>query len=622
MLVLRLAFLEFFRSCSRRAPGGRDFLWMSLLMMFVQLLALTIFSAREGVLERSVDAFLGNRPGYGIPVWTLPNFLGRSDPLMITNELVDEVTDAGFHGAPFRRLYGGELVRLPGRNLWRAAHAGSQPDFSGMAVDFDGPLYPGVGVRVTGPHFDGAWPIILDENLFKIYFDLEGYRAALTGLIPEDELAKIPSDPQNVTDMSVLWMHVRVHRREVLAPFNIHWSKYFGVGSDDTAFQIPLEMFNAYKVAQENSDLCVFLDGGPDYAPRIMSAQSGLVLTMSKEERAAFTEKLNQIAAYFGIEARQRGTRIMLDFATEFPARGNGVCDGGVPGLLFSLIADQVELELDGDKLAVFSTTDGFKAEVEHVQAPCGALNDGTLENATREGAEGSCLATISMADPASGYAEMVLYAQNRLEIRKLVEYLNCRVERGPGRSNPLIAPEANPNLCVLEQGEDPESRLMINQIYEDSLKRFGFLTELLKGVSGPIGGAMLLLLVAILWVQIGTVLGHRRVRYAMMLSNGLSWRQIKVLVMSQMITGAAIGLIIALAILTGVKFLLLAQMAGISQDYEMITLGKPIDVLPVHPMMIALVFVAMLVIAIVLTVLQLRQNGMSARVALERLLS
>jgi len=142
MLVLRLAVIEFLRSFSRRAPGGRDFLWLTLLMMCVQLLALTIISAREGVLERSVDAFLGHRPGYGIPVWTLPNFLGREDPLLISGDLVTEVAAAGYEAAPFRSLFGQELVRLPGRDTWLADGSALLPEFAGMAVDFDGPLYP------------------------------------------------------------------------------------------------------------------------------------------------------------------------------------------------------------------------------------------------------------------------------------------------------------------------------------------------------------------------------------------------------------------------------------------------------------------------------------------------
>ena len=85
------------------------------------------------------------------------------------------------------------------------------------------------------------------------------------------------------------------------------------------------------------------------------------------------------------------------------------------------------------------------------------------VEQSVREGTDSSCVATLSMADPASGYAEMVLYARNRLEIRKLVEYMNCRAgreaRRPPRGEGKTRNPEDNPNLCVLEQGEDPESQ-------------------------------------------------------------------------------------------------------------------------------------------------------------------
>jgi hypothetical protein len=621
MLALKLSVLEFFRSCSRRAPGGRDFFWMTLLMFFVQLLALIILSAREGVLERSVDAFLGNRPGYGIPVWTLPNFLGNSQPVMITNELVDEVRDAGYYGAPFRRIYSNELIRLPGDNIWTAPGGPSGQDFSGMAADFSGPLYPALVTSAPpAPEaLEPAWRIILDENLMRRYFDLGAYREAVRGRIPQSQYDAIPETAEALTEMPVIWLAARVHRREVLTPFRIGWSKYFGIGATDTAFIIPIEMYNTFLVAKENPDLCAFVDSGPDFRPRVMSIRSDRVFGMSADEREAFTARLDTLAEPLGGVVQQRGSRIVLDFDT--PENGSETrdraCDSGVSALRFDLFLREAGIELAPDQVTTLEITDELAASPTQITGRCSAFTDQSLSKAQRTGEGANCVAQVPIADTATGYSEMLLYAENRLQIKNLVDYLSCRASA----NTPDL--ESSPNLCVLNVQDtgETESRLMINQIYEDSLTRFGFLTELLRAISGPIGVAMLLMLVAILWVQLGTVLGHRRIRYAMLLSNGLSWAQVKTMVVAQAAIGVCISLGFALAVFLLAKSFVLVQMAGITLTYEMITLGNPIDVLPMSGAIILVVFVATLITAIVLSLMQMRLNGLSPRSPLDRLL-
>lgn len=664
MLTLKLSVLEFIRSCSRRAPGGRDFFWMTLLMFFVQLLAIIILSAREGVLERSVDAFLGNRPGYGIPVWTLPNFLGNSQPVMITNELVEEVRDAGFYGAPFRRLSNGELLRPSARDVWTVPQGANGGQFGGMAASFDGPFYP---VIITGPvegaspvprTLENAWDIILDENLFRRFFDLEAYRTSLEGKLPQADLDLIPTRSADIPKMSIIWLNLKVHRREILTPFKISWSKFFGVGSRDTAFIVPIEMFNAYQVAKENPGLCAFLENGPAFDRRISSIRSGRVFSMTAEEKQGFVDDMERLGPLFGGELNQRGSRVVMNFDTapnglNNPDRG---CDIGISSMRLSHALSQLDIILPNDRIEEVPTTAFFASGAETVTARCDALTERTLSKVERTGTGENCVATITVADTASGYSEMLMYAENRLAIKNLLDYLDCR-------RNPATPSARNsPNLCILPSPEEvnaalggkppplpppprangagadrpppaprpeaagarmpkPESRLMINQIYEDALTRFGFLTELLRAISGPIGAAMLFMLVAILWVQLGTVLGHRRIRYAMLLSNGLSWFQVKSLVVVQAAIGVCLSLIVALAVFFAAKSVVLYNMGGITRRFEMITLGNPIDVLPINVGMILIVFVATLITAVVLTLMQMRLNGLSPKSALERLL-
>ena len=603
MLIVRLALVEFIRSCSRRAAGGRDFFWMLLLMVFLQLLALIILSAREGVLERSVDAFLGNRPGYGVPIWTVPNLLGSAQPVMITHDLVDEVTQAGYTGAPFRRISGGDLLRLPARELWTAP---TDP-FAGMAVDFSGPLHPQAQGVATLPD---AWPIVLDERLFQDSFDLDGYRSVVQGRIPADDFALIPEDLADIAQMSVIWLYTRTGRQDFLTPFNVTWSRYFGVGDDAVAFLIPIEMYNAYRAGISNPGLCVFLDGGPDFAPRVRAVRSGALLGQPAQDVAAATQAVTAVAQPFGVQVQATRMRVSADFSGA--ATGLEPCDQGVPLRLFDALAAEAGVTLPADYVELLPHDPQFRVTATDVTASCATLSEDTLGKSDQSGEGAECTARFTTADVSNGFPDMVLYARGRLHIKSLVDYLTCRTQSGGGSE-----------LCVLDEAEGsaPESRLMINRIYEDALIRFGFLTELLRAISGPIGIALLMLLVAILWVQIGTVLGHRRVRYAMMLSNGISWGQLRTLAVIQTLTCTVVSICAAFVVFLAVKAAVTLQMAGITATYEMITFGRAVNVLPIHAGIVATVFVAMVVTALSLTVLQLRINSVSPHRALDRLL-
>ncbi len=651
-VFLKLAFLEYFRSISIRAPGGRDFLWTTLLMFFVQLLALVILTAREGVLERSVDAFLGNKPGFGIPIWTLPNFLGENQPVLITSNLIKDVESGGYLAAPFRRLDNDQMLRLPEKYIWAENTKVDEIKFSGMATDFRGPMVPhedangrpikrppppprGIfGDKPPSPQGglhgldqepyvvkDGHWDIVLDEKLFDKYFDLNEYKRALQGQIPASAIASLPADKSHLTDMKEIWLKIKIHKTERLMPFKIKWSKYFGIGSGNTAYIVPIELHNLFVVAKDNPKLCAFLEAGPKLGQRVLSLRSDRLLGMSKADRNAIRAEFEQLAGVLGGKVENAGSRIALYFGDrkKDQSRLRNTCDAGISEFRLMMFAKELGLDNTSKQLgAVLASAPHLSGRPNSVLSSCGSLTDRTLRKADRKGADDSCIADIPMATEGGGYSEMLLFARQRLEIKNLVDFMTCRpTERTP---NPM----ARKHLCIPanSDGNIPESRLMINQIYEDSLTRFGFLTELLNGISRPIGTVMIGMLAAILWVQLGTVLDHRRFRYAMLLSNGISWMQLKAMIITQVILGVSISLVFAVGCFMLIKFYLLSEMLGISKVYDAITLGKAIDVLPVGPMAVFTVVMTTMVIAIVLTLIQLSLNKLSARRPLENLLN
>jgi len=461
---------------------------------------------------------------------------------------------------------------------------------------------------------EGAWPIVLDLNLWTEYFDLAAYRSAVEGRIPASHFERLPETNTGLSALASIWLELRVHRRSILVPFNVTWSKYLGVAENDVAYLVPIELYNGYDFARNNPDLCLFLDGGPSLAPRVMSVRSPLPFGMSAAEKAAADLALAGMARPWGLDAASRGTRSVVDFSEPFPRNENGVCDGGVPSVVLAEFATDLGLDLPPEQVGTLPSTRGVMLGKALVEGPCDRLSSRTLAVAETRGAGEACTASVPVATTQTGFSEMVMYAPDRLSIRDLVEFINCR--HGDATAGPETA------LCVVNRDGELESRLMINQIYEDSLNRFGFLTELLRAVSGPVGLAMVFLLVAILSVQLGTVLGHRRVRYAMLLSSGISLGQTKFMVITQTLLSALVGFMGAIGVFVVVSAVLFLRMAQISLDYEMITLGLPIDVLPAGAGLILLVMVGMLISTVILTLVQFRLNGLASHVPLERLLS
>jgi hypothetical protein len=626
MIALKLALLEFMRAGTRRAPGGRDFLWLSLLAFFLQLLAMLILSAREGVLERSVDAFLGNRDGYGIPVWTVPNMLGTAQPVMVSDALIDEMRGAGFYAAPFRRLNNGQMIRMPGREVWRTERRGQQSDFSGMAADFGGPIFPQKTLVPTGgavpPALTGAWDIVLDANIFGRLFDLAAYRESLEGRLPQAYLDTIPADAAQLTDMSVIWLHVKTRRDEVLTPFKVNWAQHFGIGSTSTAFIVPIEMYNLYEMAKNSSRLCVFLEGGPSFPGRVQALRSDRIFTMTAEERLAFTAKMEILRDGIGGELISTGSRIRLVF--EQPQNGVSKCEQGAPRDLVSLFLSSANMDLAEDQIQMIKTTDFLSATPSHLEAACSALSAELLERADQTDRNGECVGSIPVADFETGYADMLVYANSRASLKPLVQFLSCRPEASTDSTGPAGAtPATSKQLCVPPSAKSPifESRLNLHEIYKDSLNRFSFLTGLLQAVTVPVGSAMLFVLVAILWVQLGTILGHRRVRYAMLLSNGLSWFQVNFMIVFQGMLAVTVAMVGSVALLFVAKAGMWVRMAQVTKEYESITLGETIDVLPVNIAIIGIVYLATLLVTVLLTVLQTRLNGIRPSSPLEKLL-
>jgi len=96
---------------------------------------------------------------------------------------------------------------------------------------------------------------------------------------------------------------------------------------------------------------------------------------------------------------------------------------------------------------------------------------------------------------------------------------------------------------------------LYLHDIYKKSIDRFDFLADSLKMLQWPYGlifGVFLSLL--LLWVNIGTLIGHRRARYGILLAKGMPREQIYYMVFFQLFLATSVALCCAIAVFWFIK--------------------------------------------------------------------
>lgn len=654
-IVFRLAVVEFFRSVlPGKAPGGRDFLWLTLLLAGLQLLAMLILTAREGVLDRSVDVLLGSQPDLGVPVWILPRALGRSQPAgLIDIDLVDEINSipridgeqgSRFPIVPYRRYRVNNMILPTNEASWtgalRTRNAVDGPTFSGVALDQSSALWP--ELRSGDPNRSALattniadsqkhWPIVFNSGLMHSYFDLGAYRDALKGRIPERDFKEIPKYKADLAKMKYIWLRVKVHDTQ-LAKFRVYWQDYLRIGNRDELFFAPLQLWNMIDQAQRSpSNLCLFVENGPVMEPRLLSLRStlkpGVIPTQDflDEKKNEFS----QLSNAFEGEVKERYPFVVFEFKntnTRKAYQKGKKCDPGYPKSRVLAIADDLGLEYDPEKIGEEVTpTAKVDFSTETMTAPCQALSQSALRaaDATPDCDE----ATVPLADRAAGFDEAIIFARSRSELSLLVAYLNCMpVEslKDPSERLALCYDpkfDENGQLIVDLSKLKPESRVALSDEYEDSLVRFGFLSKLIEQLSSPIGWVILTLLVIILLVQLGTLVGHRRMRYAMMLVNGITWHQIRNIVYLQSFMAVASALVLSVGGLLIISILLEPGNLALAEEFESVTLGKVTNPLPLTYMHVVQTGIASALFAVVFASWHLRLAGIAPRVALEKLM-
>ncbi|MEG3638531.1 hypothetical protein [Magnetococcus sp. PR-3] len=494
----RLGFVAFRRSyrCGRFGceGGGRDFAWLTLLLTLVTALSLLLVTSRTSFLDRMTDALLGSLRPYGVPVWVTSHWqnhdgIGR-DTLAHVQSLRAKFPDMQVH--PYRRLEGGRpRLNLPGTNSWS-----TQPKFVGWGVYPEDPLWQlslPAEQRSQEPQRWQQLPleIVLNDRLFARHFDYRAYREELLQELPEDKRHTIPEriDRENLPgSLNTLWMRAKVGQQEHFLPFRVRWIAHIPA-MEEVAYLFPLSTYHALMAAYHLPDL--------KYDP----------LQEGGNARGDLKTLLGGDFDRVGISAYAQCIQ-------------EAVKETGLTGL--PMISDSRCPR--PDTIVLDRTTNGKATwdamahdSIHQLWIPCHKLaRDDTVRGTICPGSS----RRYQDREPQFVPWDVTGYGTAFAALHIYVE---------PKSLSALID-----GLKELRVG-DGQLAFNIHPKYQDALNRFNLLSDVLTHMVPAFALVVGSLLAALLLAQVGTLLGHRKHHYGMLMTRGMTWMGIHMKVYLQM---------------------------------------------------------------------------------------
>ena len=655
----------FWRSfvCRRFGCGGgaRDFFWLTLLLALVISMALLLVGSRAGLLERFTDAILGTLRPHGVPIWVTAHWENHEG---IQTNLLNRLKDLekrlpgesfGISVHPYRRLaQNSPQIRLPVESVWSSGApwvgwAVYADDPLWNLVEFGGEIKPAtslldftgtlesinswldlrsvvmslselVGLRTaaqakttyTGTHNAektsanitanrDEWQglpltIVLSESLFAKQFDYATYREVMQPELQKRKLRRLPMTLPNgilKNTLHTLWLKVRVGDREDLVPFQVRWVHHIP-GMEKVAYLFPLTTYHALLAAYHFPDL--------HYDP--ITKGKGNADSFKKLTSRSFPRRA--IATY----AQCIQSAVAATGLTDLPKVGEKQCPRpNIAGYSTKHISSLTPFSRRGRTAG--SRRQATNAKIphwdtlnhdadNHLWLPCQRLPRsnalrGTLcpeELSTTQTSAQTLFVPWDVTADGTSFAAIHVYVPDP-----------TRLSRGIKGLLALRTPE---NLHALS----------IQTMYQDALNRFNLLSDLLSTMVPAYALTFGLFLSALLLAQVGTLIGHRRHHYGILLSRGFTWAGIYAKLLLQMslatLTGGCVSIIVFIPIL---RTILDDGFKSIIINYQdLLPPGYDFEVLPLpwQPILLTIgqVFAAVFVVTILLLVrLPLRGN-------------
>lgn len=593
----RLAWIEWQRSTLKGIPN-RDFLWLTMLLSLTLILALLLWGGRAGLLNKFVDISIGYIEGAGIPIWLATNDFRGIDRHLLQNQALSQQHIKLY---PYREVECHE-ISLPAQGcndddnqIWDKKE--TEVDFAGWAVSLEDPLWKmGQSSLLTATAAVSQanqttlpLEIILNKSLFSQYFNCTAYKNALQTkqlpfTIPEDQ-----SNHLSCLTNGILWLEVKVGRYKELVPFQIHWQPHIPT-MQSLAFLFPLTTLNTLKLVV--NDKLPKLKYYPEAQIEPVTRVKGVKIKPSQE--ALSTESISQLLACLQ-NPKQKGDWLTLK--KPLPKTWVAACakqsglsltpeNENSPYLKITEALNSHYFQYHPDDSLTISCPNNLPC------SPCEQVPSLPQKLGGNVHCDEKTAKINDMIMATGSYQRAFAYVENRTVLATQIEKI--KDFRLPSQQSKAF---------------------YIHPTYDDALVRFRFIDAIMKILEWLYSPFFLIFLTILLFIQVSIVIIHRRHDYGILLSKGLSWEQMRNLVLIQIALSFAVAMSFAILIDEAIQWLLAGQLANITTQKPYIDhiIAGQLDLLPLSFFDYALVGGAVLIV-LYLTTWYLLKSMISAK--------
>jgi hypothetical protein len=584
MLVPYLAYTEFCRSFSLKQhqaiKGARDFLWLSLLIALVIVVASVAVLANSALMDRFSAVLLGKIDGAGVPIRVGVHadqgvdgidraFLSCFDK-GVTNKsprvwLRRPTCQAPLEGLAVYPYWSVEddqgAIRLPNEEVWKRNADGGTIRFDGWAVWDKDPIWRAALAQAGREQLvsDESAPLpltlVVSRARFAEHFDYNAYRRSIGNRLPSKYVQNMPMEMRLPDDLTHLWLEVAVGRIRELVRFEIIWVDSIAA-SQSLVFLMPAPTLAVIEESRRNPEMRYFPEGqgktikraGEQQNNRGTNVIGNIVLTGYRNGARDVEQLERELKPKFDClqaQAVRRGMDLEVQAKTSMPMSWIADCgleqaSSGNPA--FNTPAWKwIPSELSGDKIS--ADEDGY------LVVPCRRLTSNALQQSQNQGCRPTSSsgnaggAAVGRIDMYSGLFAANVYATDKAGLQETRSRLSS-ITTVNGRQMMRIEPS-----------------------YSAALARFDYIDRQVRFAGTPIlfiGGLIILFALV---NSLLLVVHNRRVNYGVMLANGMGYTRVYAVLCCQLLLSMIVATIAAALLLTVVVVMVdhLYQISGAS---------------------------------------------------------
>ena len=551
-------------------PGGRDFLWLILLLTLLFIGAFSVLLVYRGFNERLLDVLLGHIPNGGTPVWVRPRIsfipTDQGTPVYIDEALIESLRQQAKYLAlqvyPHKEVgaSGDFSPQWPSEETWSKD---SEVGFKGLAVLPDDPLWKDA---VKDKDIKSPLHLVLNRSLFDKEFHSAQYRIALEGKIPGTLFKQLPvnGDKEHWQKMESLWMKVG----KTLLPVNITWVDNFPIPRR-YSFLMSMELYYAL-MASDQYNLSYYPEATEKPGERVTAVNFLIDRDYQRAHLEALSDCLNtpfpsawQPEFRFNIASGTEVAPFELKLKTALPKIWVAACLSNTDyrvettsGISINLAQELMPIDC---KTLFRWTNDRANCKPDQkvnktinvIRLPCdkmpqGEITANEMKQCEAEGASISSPLLIKSDQhlsfkPYQDPKQAFLYVANRSQVTEIINLIDKM------HDTPLI----------------------ISETYNDTLKRFNFLTRLLDSLGIPMIITISTIGIFILGLQLSSIIGHRTHIYGIFLTKGLSTWNIYTLFLYQLAFSLLVGFSVAMGIIYFIRLGLEKLVHNLALGYQ-----------------------------------------------------